>query len=138
MTNPPEFQVSGGGAIALQQPVVVARKTPRQLFWDSAIIPVVCIPVRGAKQGPAQAEQASAAWAEARRAHPGVEALIGVLQRANGLQRCRDRTLLGYRRYVGLAILGHNLHALGKLLLRQQAPRSPAACSKRQERAAAA
>ena len=104
----------------------------------SEIIPVVCIPVRGAKQGEAQAEQASAAWAEARRAHPGVEALIGVLQRGNGLKRCRDRTLLGYRRYVGLAILGRNLHTLGKLLLRQQAPRSPAACSKRQERAAAA
>jgi transposase, IS5 family len=101
------------------------------------IVPVVCIPVRGAKQAKAQAEQASAAWAEARRAHPGVEALVGVLQRGNGLKRCRDRTLLGYRRYVGIAILGHNLHTLGKLLLRQQAPRSPAAYSKRKEHAAA-
>ena len=61
-----------------------------------------------------------------------------MLQRGNGLKRCRDRTLLGYRRYVGIAILGPNLHTLGKLLLRQQAPRSPAACSKRKERAAAA
>jgi ABC-type dipeptide/oligopeptide/nickel transport system permease subunit len=34
MTNPPEFQVSSGGAIALQQPVSVARKSPRQLFWE--------------------------------------------------------------------------------------------------------
>jgi peptide/nickel transport system permease protein len=34
MTNPPEFQVSSGGAIALPQPVAVARKTPRQLFWE--------------------------------------------------------------------------------------------------------
>jgi peptide/nickel transport system permease protein len=33
MTNPPEFQVSSGGAIALSQPVTVARKTPAQLFW---------------------------------------------------------------------------------------------------------
>ena len=33
MTNPPEFQVSSGGAVALQ-PVVVARKTPTQLFWE--------------------------------------------------------------------------------------------------------
>ena len=33
MTNPPEFQVSSGGAVALQ-PVVVARKTPRRLFWE--------------------------------------------------------------------------------------------------------
>ena len=33
MTNPPEFEVSGG-AIALQQPVSVARKSPGRLFWD--------------------------------------------------------------------------------------------------------
>jgi hypothetical protein len=92
----------------------------------------------GAKQAKAQAEQASAAFAEARRAHPGVEALIGVLQRGNGLQRCRDRTLLGYQRYVGLALLGHNLHTLGKLLLAQQDPACPAARSKRQRRSAAA
>ncbi|HEX7082483.1 MAG TPA: ABC transporter permease [Gaiellaceae bacterium] len=33
MTNPPEFQVSGGAA-ALQQPLSIARKSPRRLFWD--------------------------------------------------------------------------------------------------------
>jgi peptide/nickel transport system permease protein len=33
MTNPPEFQVSSGGSVALQG-VPVARKTPRRLFWD--------------------------------------------------------------------------------------------------------
>jgi transposase, IS5 family len=102
------------------------------------IVPIVCIPVRGAKQAKAQAEQASAAFAAARRAHPGVEALIGVLQRGNGLKRCRDRSLLGYRRYVGIAILGHNLHTLGKLVLRQQDPQCAAARSQRQQRWAAA
>jgi ABC-type dipeptide/oligopeptide/nickel transport system permease subunit len=34
MTNPPEFQVSSGGAIALQQPAAVARKSPSRLFWE--------------------------------------------------------------------------------------------------------
>ncbi len=34
MTNPPEFQVSSGGAIAIQQPVSVARKSPSRLFWE--------------------------------------------------------------------------------------------------------
>src|SRR5581483_3363056 len=34
MTNPPEFQVSSGGAIALQQPLAVARKSPSRLFWE--------------------------------------------------------------------------------------------------------
>jgi IS5 family transposase len=102
------------------------------------IVPVVCIPVRGAKQAKAQAEQASAAFAAARRAHPGVEALIGVLQRGNGLKRCRDRSLLGYRRYVGIAILGHNLHTLGKLVVRQQDAQCAAARSKRKPGCAAA
>src|SRR4051794_36534985 len=34
MTHPPEFQVSSGGAIALQQPLAVTRKRPLQLFWE--------------------------------------------------------------------------------------------------------
>jgi peptide/nickel transport system permease protein len=32
MTNPPEFQVTSGGALALPA-VSIARKSPRQLFW---------------------------------------------------------------------------------------------------------
>ncbi len=34
MTNPPEFQVTSGGTIALPQPAAIVRKTPRQLFWE--------------------------------------------------------------------------------------------------------
>ena len=33
MTNPPEFQVTSGGAVALQT-VPVARKSPSRLFWE--------------------------------------------------------------------------------------------------------
>jgi peptide/nickel transport system permease protein len=33
MTNPQEFQVTAGGAVALQ-PVAVARKSPSRLFWE--------------------------------------------------------------------------------------------------------
>jgi peptide/nickel transport system permease protein len=33
MTNPPEFQVTAGGAVALQ-PVAIARKSPSRLFWE--------------------------------------------------------------------------------------------------------
>jgi hypothetical protein len=112
--------------------------TPANQEELGRMIPVVCIPLPGAKQAKKQAEQASASFAEARRAHPGIEALIGVLQRGNGMKRCRDRTLLGYQRYVGIAILGHNLHTLGKLLLRQQNPESLAASTKRKRRSAAA
>lgn len=33
MTNPPDFEVTTGGGIALQ-PLTVARKSPSRLFWD--------------------------------------------------------------------------------------------------------
>jgi peptide/nickel transport system permease protein len=34
MTNPPEFDVSSGGAIAIQQPVAIQRKGPYRLLWE--------------------------------------------------------------------------------------------------------
>jgi peptide/nickel transport system permease protein len=33
MTNPPEFHVSSGGAVALH-PATIVRKSPRRLFWE--------------------------------------------------------------------------------------------------------
>jgi transposase, IS5 family len=112
--------------------------TPDNQEKLSKMIPVVCIPLPGAKQAKKQQEQATTAFKEARRAHPGIEALIGVLQRGNGLKRCRDRGLLGYYRYVGLAILGRNLHMLGKRLLMRQERECLAAHTKRKAWTAAA
>jgi ABC-type dipeptide/oligopeptide/nickel transport system permease subunit len=34
VTNPPEFEVTAGGAIALEQPLVVLHKSPKRLFWE--------------------------------------------------------------------------------------------------------
>jgi peptide/nickel transport system permease protein len=34
MTNPPEFQVSSGGTVALQAPAAISRKSPSRLFWE--------------------------------------------------------------------------------------------------------
>ena len=112
--------------------------TPDNQQQLGEMIGVVCIPMPGAKQAKKQYEEASAEFKEARKAHPGVEALIGVLQRGKGLKRCRDRGELGYQRYVGLAVLGHNLQILGKRLLRLRDPDCLAAKSKRQAWTAAA
>ena len=54
------------------------------------------------------------------------------MQAGNGLKRCRDHGELGFERYLALAVLGRNIHVLGKLLIARQAKRSPAAFSKRQ------
>ena len=68
---------------------------------------------------------------DARQRHPGVESAIGALQSGNGMKRCRDRTEVGFERYLAIAVLGRNLHVLGKILIQQRAPDSLAAVSKR-------
>ena len=50
------------------------------------------------------------AFRKARQNHPGVESAIGAMQAGNGLERCRDKTDRGYERFVGLGLLGRNLH----------------------------
>jgi IS5 family transposase len=90
-----------------------------------------CLAAKGTHQGPEQHQRASVEFRESRRRHPGVESAIGALQAGNGLERCRDRSKRGYERYVGLGILGRNLHVLGKLLIAQADSKCQAGKSKR-------
>ena len=90
-----------------------------------------CLPKPGVKQAARQAAEASVTFHRARRRHSGVESAIGALQSGNGLARCRDGTEVGFERYVALAVLGRNLHALGKLLIAREGESPPAASSKR-------
>jgi hypothetical protein len=97
----------------------------------AGIIKHVCLPKPGRQQAVEQTEQASVTFHRARRRHSGVESAIGALQSGNGLERCRDETEVGFARYVALAVLGRNLHALGKLLIAREDALAPAAVSKR-------
>jgi hypothetical protein len=83
-------------------------------------------------QGAEQEAQATVEFRRSRQRHPGIESAIGALQSGNGLGRCRDHSSVGYRRYVGLGVLGRNLFVLGKWLIQREAPKSEAASSKRQ------
>jgi hypothetical protein len=97
------------------------------------IVTHACLAAKGSKKGQEQQENASVEFRESRQRHPGVESAIGALQAGNGLERCRDHSERGYARYVGLGILGRNLHVFGKLLIRQEAKESQAAKSKRKK-----
>jgi len=92
-----------------------------------------CLPMPGSKQAAQQEKTASVEFRNARQAHPGVESAIGALQSGNGLKRCRDRSERGLERYIGLGVLGRNLHVLGKLLIAREAPHSQAAYSRRKQ-----
>ena len=99
------------------------------------IIEHPCLPVCGVHQAAQQEKTASVEFREARQSHPGIESAIGALQSGNGLERCRDRTERGFARYIGLGVLGRNLHVLGKLLIAREAPGCQAAHSRRQSAA---
>jgi transposase, IS5 family len=112
-----------------------AFHTPDNQDQLAAIVAHPCIPKKGRHSGRKQQEEASVEFRQARQSHPGVESAIGALQAGNGQERCRDKSKLGYERYVGLGILGRNLHVLGKLLLAQDDAQCESAKSRRKNQA---
>jgi transposase, IS5 family len=90
-----------------------------------------CLPPRHPQQFAEQTANASVEFHRSRRRHPGIESAIGALQAGNGLKRCRDHSELGLARYLGLAVLGRNLHVLGKLLIARRDADAAAAFTKR-------
>ena len=94
--------------------------TPQNQLDLAEVVAEPCLPVRGAKQEARQQAEATISFRQARKRHAGVESAIHGLEEGNGLARCRDRGKRGYERYVGLGILGRNLHTLGKVVLRRQ------------------
>jgi transposase, IS5 family len=110
--------------------------TPENQEELAKIVANPCIAAKGKEPGRQQHEEGTVAFRQARQNHPGVESAIGALQAGNGLKRCRDRSKRGYRRYVGLGILGRNLQTLGKLLLAQDKAGCQAAKSNRKRVAA--
>jgi hypothetical protein len=105
--------------------------TPENQRRLAELVAQPCLPVTGHIQAERQRREATVEFRRARRRHPGIESAIGALQSGNGLARCRDRAFGGYCRYVGLGVLGRNLHVLGKLLIAREAPKCVAGRSRR-------
>jgi len=97
----------------------------------SKIVDEPCVPPRHPQQYAERLANGSVEFHRLRQRHPGIESAIGALQSGNGLKRCRDRSEIGFERYLGLAILGRNIHVLGKLLIARRQEQSAAALSKR-------
>ena len=97
------------------------------------IIENLCLPPSHRNQYAQCMKTAPLQFHRSRQSHPGIESAIGALQSGNGLERCRDKSEEGLERYLGFAILGRNMHVLGKLLIARAAHQAPAAKSKRQD-----
>lgn len=57
--------------------------------------------------------------------------MIGALQSGNAMKRCRDRSEIGFERYLQLGILRRNLHTLGRMLIAREDQNAAAAHSRR-------
>ena len=100
------------------------------------IIAHPCLPMPGKNQAKQQEEETAIEFRQSRQHHPGVESAIGALQSGNGLVRCRDRTEVGFERYIQLGVLGRNLHVLGKIVIAHEKADCLAAQSRRRKVAA--
>jgi hypothetical protein len=95
-----------------------------------------CLPMPGKNQAKQQEQETTIEFRQSRQHHSGVESAIGALQSGNGLVRCRDRTEVGFERYVQLGVLGRNLHMLGRIVIAHENADCLAAQSRRRKVAA--
>lgn len=96
------------------------REEDRQLL--ELYIPEVIMPKRGRRNAAEQEREGERSFRALRRRHQAIESDINSLEH-HGLNRCLDKGLHGYKRYVGLGVLAYNLHQIGKQLLeKKQAP----------------
>jgi transposase, IS5 family len=110
--------------------------SPANQIGLAKLVTQPCLPKTGHVQSERQEREATVEFREARRWHAGVESAIGALQSGNGQDRCRDHTFGGYCRYVGLGVLGRNLHVLGQVLISREDPKCVAGQSRRGREAA--
>jgi len=75
----------------------------------------VVLPRKGKLSAVNREIESAEAFKSARRQHAAVESSINALQN-HGLDRCPDHGLDGFKRYVGLAVLGRNIQILGHII----------------------
>ena len=73
------------------------------------------LPRKGKLSTAHQAAQNDPEFVQARRQHSAVESGINALE-VHGLDRCPDRGLDHFKRYIALAVVGRNLQKLGAIL----------------------
>ena len=79
----------------------------------------VILPKKGKLNNEEKQRENTKQFKQLRYAHSAVESNINMLEH-HGLNRCADKGLHGYKRYVGLSILSYNLHILGNKLIEQE------------------
>ena len=81
------------------------------------------MPRKGKLSRQAQQIEQSQDFIKARRRHSAVESAINALE-VHGLDMCPDHGIVGFKRYVALAVLARNIHRIGAILWQQEQERA--------------
>jgi len=92
----------------------------------STKIPQLVIPKKGKRTKKETEEEYDKKFIKLRHKHSAVESNINQLEH-NGLNRCCDKTITGFKRYASLSVLAYNMHRLGKYLITQEKEKLKAA-----------
>ena len=82
------------------------------------LIEEVVLPRRGRRSAKVREIETSDVYIQARHQHAAVESAINALEN-HGLDRCPDRGITGFKRYVSLAVLARNIQILGAAVRRK-------------------
>ncbi len=88
-------------------------------FILSTAVPEVIMPKKGRLNKEEREEEHTVRFKKLRNKHSAIESNINELEHS-GLDRCPDRSLHGFKRYIGIGIIAHNLQRIGKELIRQE------------------
>ena len=86
------------------------------------LLEVAALPSKGKLSQTTQAHESSDDFQRARKNHSAVESAINALE-VHGLDRCPDKGIEGFKRYVALSVVARNLQHLGSLLIQQERER---------------
>lgn len=90
---------------------------------------VVVLPKKGRLCAVDRARESDAEFVRLRHQHCAVESAINALE-AHGLDICPDHGIVGFKRYVALAVVARNVQRLGAILRQQEADRIRGPCKK--------
>ena len=77
------------------------------------------LPRKGKLSQRAREIETSKEFVKARHAHSAVESAINALE-VHGLDRCPDHGIVGFKRYVALAVVARNIHRIGAILTKRE------------------
>jgi IS5 family transposase len=90
-------------------------KENQKAFNESKVKQAI-LPKKGRHNQEDKQREGDPEFKKLRRRHSAVESNINMLEH-HGLNRCMDKGLHGFKRYVGLSVLAYNLHILGNAIL---------------------